>query len=359
MKNKTIYYPKSAFNEDITSKISIDNELYDSVIKMFFDSKSIDIKFKKEGFNATVNLETFALNDNFIDNSKKNDVNWDELKQRTINIINAVYAENNTFSAFADMYNFMLNGYDHATSEIKNAISGMDLLPYGISDLETYNGIWCYTPTPNHICIPNKTLNVQLKEQINPTDINNYLIGEISETKLNETLMSSDSIGESFILQDIKSDGTVRFVPMTVTNIYSNLFSDSIRLVITVSINGYDTNICVNAKFTNFDSESYNTTFKLKVDELYYGTETVNGEFAQRIFNLIDRALDIDNTFNFNAETKEISLNFLGSIEESGYKSLIDLKGTPALKIVDDEDKTISELSKEGIFKFFIIPPEA
>lgn len=349
LKDKIVYYPKSSFKNDIISKINISSPLYESAIKMMFAPELLNIHFDKDAFKANTDLSVFAENQNFVTNDKKNSVDWKSIKLKTREILNGLGTSIGSLQD-ADLYNYLVNGYDRTPDSVKDKLSPLDLSPYGIASKEDYKGVWSTTKQTGKIYLPEKDLKELLIDQVTLENIALNKIGVISEDQLNETLMSSNAIGECYTLRSVDSNGNILFTPMTITNMYANVIQDSLKLVITVSINGYDTNLCINAKFDNFESETYNTTFKLKVDEMYYGTRVVDNDFAERIFDLISKALDIDSTFGFDKNTKEISMNFLSAIEESGHKSDIDLVGTPAFRLIG------TSLEDSGQLEFIIVP---
>lgn len=329
IENNRIYYLKSSIPSDINHFLNNTSTLYSTMLEEFFLNGLFDLAFKKEGLSGSIDLQTLSQNEDYVTSEKMNTVAWQNFNDNIEDWLkNEIIPESLADNAFE----YLIKGRTVATSELNAALSGKDLSSYGISDPTTYEGVIVDYGHggSGKIERPEKTLDKVMQDQINYNDITSQkLIGKISESDLNKTFGSSNAIGNYFLLERKTSDGDFKVNTFLISNLYVNVFSDCIKMVFDISINGYDTYVCLKALYSSFDN--YKISFT--IDELLYGSYACSDAYKDVIWSLFKNALSTDDTFSFSDDgtNKVVSVNFAQAVEDSGFKAVIDATGSPKL----------------------------
>ena len=349
-KNNRIYYPKSSVQKDLDIFQSKEaNSFYDTVIGEFYNQELFDVSLDKNGLNGIVNLKPLHTNENYVTPIYENDADWDSLKEKTKTILES---SDLTDDEGIMLYNYLIYGFDKVDADDKEFIQNLSLESIGIDDPTTYPGILLpYDGLEHPGCIvhPEKEIfdlvdhdiDVNLDDVTLPKDpaYSGREITLVNEKDLSATLATSDSIGIPYLMSHRSSNGKYTVCTFTIDNMYANIYDNSIKLTIGFNINGYETYICIGAKYVNADK--YNFTFN--VNEIYYGEKRVTESFGNEVSNMIFEALKDDKVCSFDKETN----NLVFSIEEAfneTQKAKIDAYGFTHQVVgdtVNDEGKLV------------------
>lgn len=348
--NKRIYFLKDEISQMLLEQYGNEGLLSGIFQELFSDDLFEGFQMKKDGLHALIDITSLGEYTDFTDQSKVFDVDWDSYKEKNISLIReGIISENQAL----DMYSFLLKGYDRSNADIKEMVNSLDLSSIGIVDTSNYLGVFTNTNEENKIPLSNKDFKDLAADNLND-------IGTISSTKeilhideddINSVFRACDIIGNSFMIDRYQKNDDIYSIiknnTLTITNVYSNLVSTGLKIVIGVSINGFETVLCLDAKYSSFNSDDYSIRFDLK-DNIYFGSRKADESFSQTIFELLESALNGIDTFSFDSNNVEMIISFENVINDSLIRPAIELIGTPACVL---SGNTINE---EGAFRIVL-----
>lgn len=367
LKNSRLYYPKSSFTQDILNKVPSTGELFNAVLKQLLDAtaENSNILFKKEGLSGQFDLSKFAKNNQFIDETKRNSVEWDKIKEICLTmILDGVLGENYTgkdSSLHTDLYTYLVDGYSTVSSSLKpildniksekgdDAFNKYSKGTIQIPSISGYNGIWTDTAETGKIVLRDSDyLKDQFVAGISPTRImNEHIIGTVSENLITELTGCSSIIGNPYLIAGIGSNKTFTISPVTMTDMYANIVNGSIRFTIDFNLNGYDTYMCIDTKFESFSEADYK--INLKIDNMYFGETKMNDEFKSALSDMLDDAFNDIDLVTFDKATQLLSLSFKDAIDPS-IQTVISTTGKPTFVM------TGTNLEDEGLLVLGVEP---
>lgn len=328
---KEIYIFKSEMVSNIIETYS-GNGLLVSLFEEFFSSDLFTtFSFDEDGLTADIDISSFQENKDFIDKSKAHQIDWLNFKEQTEDLIEQGLISKEKASNF---YEYLVKGYDRVDTPIRDFISTLDLSSIDIDNLTSYQGVFTTTNEKGKIQINDQDLLEIALDNLNDisTIASTKNVLSFSEDDLNAIIQSSNIIGESYILDryELKNDvvSLAKVNPIVITDIYCNILSSGLKFVIVASINGYETNICLHAKYTTFDPTSYTLEFVLE-DSIYFGNSKANDSLQSSIFSILKSELVSDDAITYKEEGKKMYISFAKAIQDSGIKADIELVGTP------------------------------
>lgn len=335
--NQRIYYPKESIVNDIslfTGDLG-SGSLYNALMQEYFHQGMFDVDFNENGFEGGINLVPAHYNDAFVSADKANSVRWNDIKNNVATVLNntdlgAEYA--------SVLYKYFINGFSKLTEEEQAPLIGFDFSSIGIDDVENYKGVIIDYDgeeiVDGKIVRPQVSIKANLASQVDQSNCDpGDVIATLDENELNKTLQSSDSIGSPYVFANKDENGQFKVTTFTVDNMYANIYDNSIKIAVSLSVNGYDTYICMD---THLDSASdLNMTFI--IDNLYYGANETSEAFKQEIFQLLFDSFANDEIVSLDRETQSIKINITDTVQNEKYNKIIAAGGTD--QIVEGETK--------------------
>ena len=333
--NDRIYYPKSHIATDLNifDSESADS-FYSTVVKEFYHQGLFSVDANKEGFKGVIDLKPVHTNTHYVEPLYENEANWNDLKAKVKTVLEH---SDLTDDEGIDLYKFLIVGYDRLEEEKKEFISNLSLESIGIDDPETYEPLvlkYDGLAHPGHIVKPEKEIYDLVDNEVDTTLLgvpfdpidptyHGHTFATISEKDLSATLAASDSIGTPFLFSHKARDGKYTVCTFAIDNMYANIYNNSLKLTIGLSINGYETYICIGGSFTT--SNMYTVNFK--IDEINYGENPSTDEFKSEIYRLIHDALKDDKVVNMDEETKIMSFSIEECLKDPGQKESVEAYG--------------------------------
>ena len=313
--SKKIIYTDEAINADIMKYLNNgDDDIYNTILRELFDPQAFKLILNKDGITGEIDLAHLSKNAQFQDDSKKVDYGLLNFNSQVASLIgNKIIDSTQT----KNMYNYLVGGYAKASTSLKEALEGKDLTSVGISDYTKYNGV-----IPN---VSNDYLKKTIEEQATLTNITtNNEIGRLTEENINHFINATNIIGYSYFMEREVDENTYKVNTLTIDNFYANIIENNLMLVIGVSINGYETLICIDMAYKECDSLNYNLTFD--ISEMYFGEDVASDKLKSNVYSLVEKALENDETLFFDKETTTLTINILNSISAEA-KAVIDATG--------------------------------
>lgn len=313
--NDRIYYPKSA----ITSDISILGEgessgIYTTLLQEFFHQNMFNLDFNKQGFQGGINLTKAHDNAAFVSPEKANDVDFIHLRDQVQELLNAGVPKDDAQL----LYKFFIVGYAKLNEAEQAEMAGFDLSEYGIPDVTTHQGViidYAGSETvPGKIVRPEVSIQDYVGHQASSSECDpGDDIAVIEEHELNKTLMSSDTIGTPRVLIHELKDGTYKVNTFSINNMYCNIYSNTVKFAVDLSVNGYDTYICLDTTL----STSNTFVMNFNINDVYYGDMDSSEAFKTEILNLLFTSFQSNALVSFNNETKQFQVDITSQIPEA------------------------------------------
>lgn len=283
--NKRIKYSKADLKNDLIKSVS-DSSLASSILTNAFDNNLIDLDFNGAP-SGTFNLEPLNFNENFC--SKENmlaetDLNLDSNRDKLETLIKSNIVDDDSTHR-ATTFTYLLTGYDSLNDENKSYIDTLDLSSIGITDNDAYLG---YEPT-----------DPDLTSKINGSaSITTGVDVLITEQDINDYIKCQNFLGYSSL---IKTDDN-NIIYITLDNFYTNILnvnnSNQMDMVIGVNMNGYETSVILENSLT----EKTKYGFKLKNDNIYLGSATLNDDLKSTLYGIIKSSLTENTLMSFDGE---------------------------------------------------------
>ena len=322
--NDRIYYPKSAIADDITifDEEGGEGSIYTTLLSEFFHQNMFKINFNKEGFQGGIDLTKAHYNDTFVSLEKNNDVNFLALRDKVQDLLNAGVPKEDAEL----LYKFFIVGFAKLSEEEQNEMLGFDLSEYGIPDVSTHQGVIIdYTdePAPGKIKRPQVTLQNYVSSQADMSECDpGDDIAIVEESELNKTLMSSDAIGTPKVLIHTLNDGSYKVNTFSINNMYCNIYNNSVKFAVDLSVNGYDTYICLDTSL----SSSNTFVMNFNIDNIYYGEMNSSDAFKDQLLNLLFDSFGTGGTVAFDQENRKFVVDVTSSVT-SAKKDKIEAAG--------------------------------
>lgn len=329
--NNRFYYPKSAISKDISIFNSEEGEgsIYTTLIDEFYHQNMFTLDFNSAGFAGGIDLTSAHDNTEFVSPEKANSVDFIQIRDYVQNVLNAgIPSEHANL-----LYKFYIVGYNKLSDEEKAEMEGFDLSDPnygGIADVHTYEGViidYAGSETvPGKIVRPQVTIEsyVSTQADASPCDPGD-VIATIEEHELNKTLMSSDVIGTPRVFVHALKDGTYKVNTFSINNMYANIYNNTVKFAVDLSINGYDTYICLNTTLSNSDTFVMN----FNIDNVYYGEMNSSDAFRDQLLNLLFESFGDSgsgSTIGFDRENRRFTVDVASSVS-SAKKDKIELAG--------------------------------
>lgn len=316
--NNRIYYPKSAIGKDLSifNTEGGETSIYTTLLDEFYHQNMFSLKFDRAGFNGGIDLTSAHDNSEFVSPEKANTVDFIQIRDYVQNVINAGISSDKANL----LYKFYIIGYNKLSDEEKAEMEGLDLSDpnYGsIADVHTYEGViidYAGSETvPGKIVRPQLTVENYVAQQANlsPCDPGD-VIAVLEEHELNKTLMSSDVIGTPRVFVHSLKDGSYKVNTFSINNMYSNIYNNSVKIAVDLSINGYDTYICLDTTLSSSDT----FTMNFNIDKVYYGEMNSSDAFKDQLLNLLFTSFSGDSTIGFDKENRRFIVNVASSVTD-------------------------------------------
>ncbi len=321
--NNRIYYPKAAIANDI-SIFGAESEgtIYGALLSECYHQNMFNLDFSKEGFKGGIDLTKAHDNAAFVSPEKANTVDFIALQQKVQDIINAGLPSDKVDL----LYKFLIVGFERLNEQEQNEMLGFDLSGFGIPDIVTYKGIiidYDGSPHEGYIVRPQTKLEDYIANQANASECDpGDTIAIIEESELNKTLMSSDVIGTPRVFVHALKDGSYKVNTFGINNMYANIYNNTVKFAIDLSINGYDTYICLNSTLTT--SNTFVMSFI--IDDVYYGEMDSSDAFKDQLLNLLFTSFSGNPTLSFNSETRTLNVDIASSVT-SEKKTKVEAAG--------------------------------
>ena len=350
--NDRIYYYKDDVGGDITNIIGDSSALFKGVVNELFDEEHFSIAFNKNGMTGEVNLSSFAKNEAYVDDDKKLNVDWEKYKKITKQLLDKGIV---SVDKAQELFEYLIKGASSSsyfagdTSPLKDM--NWDGYDIKIDDVSSYSGI--YLPNGS-IKKLEKDVKQIVQDQINIVDIyKNHHIATLNEEDLNSAIQTSSVIGTTYLLEREVSENNYKINTLIVSDMYTNIDKEGLKIAITLSINGYDTYICVDAKNNGFNPLNYTLSFD--IEEIYYGEKAISEDFKNAIYNIISDGFEAGGkAIKFDKESHQIIVQFELSVDDSGEKTNIEAVGTPIVHFegekLSDEGKIIIDIDPNITF---------
>ena len=208
--------------------------------------------------------------------------------------------------------NYLVRGYDLASSDAKAYIQGKSFESIGIADITAYQGSNLGGGT---------SLTEAFSSRISASDVYLGKLGYIDEDDIAEAFKSNVAIGQGSILS--AQNGTeYKTAAICIDNFYANIFNDHVYMVVGYSMNGYETSVVFE---TSIDVVA-NKTMDLKVENLYYGTHVASKEMKDAFFDVVADGLKGADTVAFDKATGTFSFDFEDAFNQTdpAAKAVID-----------------------------------
>ena len=208
--------------------------------------------------------------------------------------------------------NFLVRGYDLASSEAKSYIQGKSFESIDIADITTYTGFDLGGGT---------SLTTAFASRITSSDVMLGKLGYIDEDDIAEAFKSNVAIGQGNILT--AQNGTeFKAASICIDNFYANIMNGHVYLVVGFSMNGYETSVVLDTSIEMAEQK----TMKLKVEKVNYGTHTASIEMKNAFYDVVADGLKGADTVTFDKTTGTFSFDFDAAFSQAdpAAKALID-----------------------------------
>lgn len=325
--NNRLYYMFSSISDDINKFLDNDSLFFQTMMGEFFNLELFTMDMEEEGVSGLINLEPLSHNPNYLTKEKENNVDWRLLQANAASLVQkGLLSEEQAHEG----YNFFLYGFGGLEDEeVMTKIRNADLSEYGISDPEHYTGIFVNEgdDSDGKVVRPANSLKDNVSEQVSQSILTgDYAVdgtlATIDEDMLNLTLGSSSAVG-NHLMMSMFDNGTFKMNGYVVNNMYANIVDNSLRLVVSISINGYNTYCCLNLNPVSYSD--YKVTFH--IDGITYGESPVSDSFKASVYDLVENAWTSEDCFSFDASNENLIIDFSDSFT-ADQKTLIEAYGT-------------------------------
>lgn len=334
---KQIYYSDDDARKDILRYLGENSSLYTALFTQYFDDEAFTINFDNNGIEGGIDLSNYATNERFLTPEKSENLNISAARDVAEQIFNEGVIEYND-SNVVDTYSLLVSGYNSTTSQYRDLIKTVDLSKYGIDDVTTYQGITPKASDKDYI--KNK-----VSSQVSLEGIATGYIGEINEDDVYQALLDTNVIGNSYLLHRKVEENKYKINYYALNDFYANIVDNHIYLVIGIIVNGYQTNVEIDAKYLSCNPEIYSITFD--INDIYYGENIVSEDFKAQIFTLLANGTKNNESVSIDQEQKQMIIDISSSLSDTD-KAAINLYGTMDVQIAG------SSLKDNGIIKFII-----
>lgn len=332
--NNQIIYTDENISKDIINIVGEERTLYTAVLEQYFVDKSLKITFDDLGISGNVNLSSYVVNDNFLTTEKNLNLNFDDVLEKTKNVINNKLIEDTSMN-IVNTFSFFANGYKNTDSAFYDTINDLDLSSYGVGNVKEYQGI-----VPDY---GRDYLNNCIEKQLSAEKIiNEGFIASVNEDDLNKSLTSGTAIGNAYLVYRKVDADNYKFNYFVINELYGNIIEDHLLLTVGLSVNGYQTYVYMDAKYLNFDETTYQLDFD--VSSMYYGEHEVTDEFKEKYYLMLHDALAKNQIVNIDSERKVLSININDTITPE-LKAIVSANGTPMVKMEGKELKDNGSIS--------------
>lgn len=208
--------------------------------------------------------------------------------------------------------NFLVRGYDLASSEAKAYIQGKSFESIGITDVTAYQGFNLGEGTD---------LTTAFSSRITASDVMLGKLGYIDENDIADAFKSNVAIGQGNILT--AQNGTeYKAASICIDNFYANIMNGHVYLVVGYSMDGYETSVV----FDTSIQMAENKVMKLEVENLYYGTHAASLEMKNAFYDVIADSLKGADTVAFDKSSGTFTFDFDAAFNEAdpAAKAVID-----------------------------------
>ncbi len=334
---KQIYYSDEDARKDILHYLGENSSLYTALFTQYFDDEAFTISFDNNGIEGGIDLSNYTNNEKFLTPEKSANLNISGMRDIAEKMFNDGVIEY-TDANVIDTYALLVSGYNSTTSAYRDLIKDVDLTKYGIADATTFEGITPKASDKDYI--KNK-----VNSQVSLEGIATGYIGEINEDDIYQALLDTNVIGNSYLLNRKVEENNYKINYYALNDFYANVVDNHIYLVIGITVNGYQTNVEIDAKYLSCDPDNYTITFD--INDIYYGENVVSGDFKSQIFTLLANGTKNNESVRIDKEQTQMIIDISSSLEETD-KAAINLYGKMGVEI------TGSTLQDNGIIKFVI-----
>ncbi len=296
-----ITYARGDYIADLKKMIGGSNALVTSMLDTFFDNNLASLE-PEGGIDVLIDLAKLHTNSAYCDPTHTLDIDVPAIGTNIKTLLKGGIVDDDQ-TKLGYVMNYLVRGYDLASSSAQSYISGKDLTSIGIADVEAYDGANLASET---------TITDALKNRINLTDIAQGKIGYIDETDINDTLQSVAAIGQGIVLDYVdSSDALVSCV--CIDDLYANIFNNHIYLTLGLSINGYETSIVFDTAYKGLSDY----VMTLEVSDLYFGTLSASEDLQSYLFDLMESSFSGDSEFFFDSATGVFTVDVKAAIENA------------------------------------------
>lgn len=303
---KSFIYSYEAVKKDIMSHFSNEKDIYKSIFEQYFADESFTMIIDENGLNGKIILDPYKENKNYQTIDKQYNIDVLDIKQKAEKVFNDNIIPYNEENA-TRLFDYLVNGHGSITPSFEEIIKDKDLSSIGITNINEYKGVAPKSENENY-------LKDVIRSHVDITKITteNY-ISEINEDDLQKELLNANVVGKGFILTRKVEENNYKINFYLMNEFYTNITKNHLSFVIGLSINGYQTNICLDAVYKNCDTSNY--TLNFDVSQLYYGNNVVIDEFKNKVYEMFEEGLSKNESLSIDKENQTLSISILDNLE--------------------------------------------
>lgn len=333
--HRHLFYAHDDFVNDIDKMLTFDGDIafFKTFLMEMFDKSKFNYSFYEDkAINGRLPMVEFHDNEEYC---SYDDYIIDFNIRPALNsyLIPLLENESITKTQLNAFYNFFAFGYEHLNASKKQIIDEATFLPelIGKSIAEYDNerkALFAQKGAPIDEVVPiADVVSSQISEELTDAKIVQIVLDNggdvgtfyVDEDNLHDVLKSDDAVGYGDTFYRKNELGQWKLAFFAVDNLYMNIVDDNIYLVFGLNVNGYETQMILNAKSSS-GGDSGKIYFDLNPEIFYYGSYKCSQEFYDSFLDMMDNAMSGSSSgewFYFDSANERLVVDFSQSIENN------------------------------------------
>ena len=326
LENLVINYKKADVLKDASAMLN-NQALFADLLSDFFSKDLVSLGQAQNALSFDTDLTSLHTNKDYVVLEDSLNLDLAAYNTKLVTLLNggiADPAQNNLPS----IQQYLIRGYDGVGDSIRNIVKDLDLTSIGITDYQTYKGADLEAGKADI----KASMATQALANL-PKFAVDHVVGSISEAQLNSMLHASGLIGSGFAmtLNNSTTGKDYTNVYIVFNDVTAQIVNDHIYFSLAVSLNGYDVRFVVTTKIDATEAEMASYRIGLKIENLYFGSQTVSETLKADIYKYLTDAFAGNESISY--ANNRFVIDFSGSISPA-IDTAIKVIGKPNAKLI-------------------------
>lgn len=234
-----------------------------------------------------------------------------------------------------EVMDYLLLGYVDSDDDTKAYIDTLDLSSIGITEKKLYPGVDRGEE---------KEISSILSKQFDAFTIGKKEIGRLTEEDFGYALLQSGVFGKNYLFID-EENGSYTVNSLVLDNLYCDITSQDLSLVVGASVNGYETSLILDTVPASDGALMQNLKIQLKIQSLYYGELTINDTMKNYLYQVLASSLEGSDWLTFDSSKGIFTFDLAPSLDKSLLGKLISDNSLIGATLVGEDRKADGYLS--------------